>query len=115
MKTNIALVVLGCAMAASYAAQAAPANARQVNLDAREGAEYFHFPAGTTLKVTELVCPANVTVSVTCRTADHGRCGRWYLPLNGTVTAAPKSDMGIASLDYSGPENCRATVTVTSP
>ena len=113
MESRIALVLLCCAIAGSYSAQAA--QPVQVNLDAREGAEYFHFPEGAQVKVTNLVCPPSVTVSVTCRTASHGRCGKWYLALNATAKAGAQADTGIASIDYSGPQNCIATVTVTSP
>jgi hypothetical protein len=115
MESKIALALLCCAVAGSYSAQAAPGKPEQVNLDAKEGAEYFHFPEGAQLKVTNLVCPPNVTVSVTCRTAAHGRCGKWYLGLNQTAKSGASGDTGIASLDYSGPENCNATVVVQSP
>jgi hypothetical protein len=115
MQSKFALVLLGCALAASYNAQAAPGRQQQINLDATEGAEYFQFPEGAQIKVTQLICPSAVTVSVTCRTASHGKCGKWYLGLNKTATAGPNSNVGIASLDYSGNEVCRGTIVVQSP
>jgi hypothetical protein len=80
-------------------------------------AEYFKFPEGTQVKVTQLVCPSPGTVSVTCRTSGHKRCGSWYLGLNGTATAGAQGSMGIASMNYNGPrdENCTATVVVQRP
>jgi hypothetical protein len=114
MQSKFAMVLLCCVLAGSYSAQAAPGK-QELNLDAKEGAEYFHFAEGAQLKVTGLYCPAAVTVSVTCRTAAHARCGKWYLGLNGTAASGPKGDIGIASLDYSGPDSCKATVVVTSP
>ena len=117
MDSKVALGLLCCAIAGSYSAQAAPGNQVQINLDWKQGAEYFHFPEGARLKVTQLICPPSVTVSVTCRTATHSRCGSWYLGLNETATAGPKGDTGIASLNYNGPanSNCSATVVVQTP
>lgn len=115
MQSSFALGLLCCAIAGSCSAQAAPSKQEQINLNANDGAEYFRFPEGSQLKVTQLNCPQAVTVSVTCRTASHGRCGKWYVGLNGTATAGSRSETGIASLDYSGMENCTATIVVQSP
>lgn len=117
MKSKFGLVLICCALAGSYGVQAAAAGKQQqVNLDWNEGAEYFDFPAGAQVKVTALNCPVQTTVSVTCRTATHGRCGKWSLGLNGTATAGQNSHTGIASLAYNGPETtCTATVVVQSP
>ncbi len=117
MVSKFALLLLCCAIAGNPSAQTAPGKQEQINLDWKEGAEYFHFPEGAQLKVTQLICPPSATVSVTCRTATHSRCGSWYLGLNGTATAGPKGDTGIASLNYNGPanSNCSATVVVQKP
>lgn len=118
MESKIAVAMICCALAGVCSAQAAPGKQQQINLDWMGGAEYFHFPEGAQLKVTQLNCPTSgVTVSVTCRTASHGRCGSWYLGLNGTATAGSKGETGIASINYNGPaaSNCQATVVVQSP
>jgi hypothetical protein len=115
MQSKFALVLLCCAFAASFSAQAAPAKPKQMNLYSNQGADYFSFPEGAQVQVTQLVCPAGVTVSVTCRTASRGKCGNWYLGLNGTATAGSNGKTGIASLVYSGNENCSATIVVKGP
>lgn len=116
MKSKFGLVLICCALAGGYSVQAAAGKQQQVNLDWNEGAEYFAFPEGAQLKVTALNCPALTTVSVTCRTAAHGRCGKWTLGLNGTATAVANSHTGIASIGYNGPETtCTATLVVQSP
>jgi len=116
MRKIIVSTLLSCAMAGGYSALAAAAQ-QTLNLDWQEGAEYFNFPEGTEVKVTELVCPPKATVSVTCRTAAHKRCGSWYLGLNQTAKAGPGGDKGIASMNYNGPvnENCRATIVIQTP
>ena len=115
MQSKFALVLLCCAFAGSYSAQAAPGKQQQMNLYSNQGADYFPFPEGAQVQVTQLVCPAGVTVSVTCRTAARGKCGNWYLGLNGTATAGSNGKTGIASLVYSGNENCSATIVVKGP
>jgi len=117
MGSKLASLLLCGAVAGSYGAQAATGTPEQFSLDWKQGAKYFHFPEGAQLKVTELVCPPSATVSVTCRTASRASCGSWYLGLNGTATAGPQGDRGIASLNYNGPRNsnCVATVVVQSP
>ena len=117
MGSKLASAWLCAAVVGSWGAQAAPGNLQQINLDWKGGAKYFHFPEGAQLKVTELACPPSATVSVTCRTASRGRCGAWYLGLNGTATAGSQADTGIASINYNGPRNanCAATVVVQSP
>ena len=117
MKSKFVTAMICCALAGSYSARAASGEQEQINLDWKGGAKYFRFPEGAQLKVTELVCPPRVTVSVVCRTATRARCGSWYLALNETATAGSKGDTGVASINYNGPagSNCRATVVVQSP
>lgn len=118
MESKFALVLISCVFAGTCGAQGAPGKQQQINLDWMGGAEYFHFAEGAQLKVTDLNCPSpTVTVSVTCRTATHARCGSWYLGLNGTATAGANGDTGIASLNYNGTKNsnCKATIVVQSP
>lgn len=117
MKSNFVLILISCVFAGSCYAQAAPAKQQQINLDWRDGAEYFKFPEGAQAKVTSLICPPNSTVNITCRTASHGRCGSWYLGINETATAGARGDTGIANLNFNGPRgtNCSATVVVQSP
>lgn len=118
MESKYVLALICCVFAGSCSGQAAPGKQQQIYLDWMGGAQYFHFPEGAQLKITDLNCPsAAVTVSVTCRTATHARCGSWYLGLNGTAKAGPKGDRGIANLNYSGPRGsiCTATIVVQSP
>jgi hypothetical protein len=115
MQSKFALVLLCCAFAGSHSAQAAPVKQQQLNLYSNQGADYFPFPEGAQVQVTQLVCPPGVTVSVTCRTASRGKCGNWYLGPNGTATAGSQGKTGIASLAYSGNENCSATIVVKRP
>lgn len=118
MKSRFALALLGCAIAASFGALAAPPQQEQLNLDtkgATGAVDYFQFAKGTQVKVTQLNCPPAVTVSVVCKTASHARCGSWYLGLNQSTSAGPDAEMGIATLNYSGNEICRATLAVQRP
>lgn len=115
MESKFALALICCVLAGACSAQGAPGKQEQMNLDFREGADYFHFPEGAQLKVTQLSCPSGVAVVVTCRTGTHARCGSWRLGLNGTATAGSKAVTGIANIDYSGSENCTARVVVQSP
>ena len=117
MKAKFGLVLICCVLAGSYSVQAAAAGKQQqVNLDWNEGAEYFDFPQGAQVKVTAINCQPQTKISVTCRTAAHARCGKWYLGPNGTATAGPNSHMGIASIEYQGPETtCTATLSVQTP
>ena len=116
MESKLALASLCCVLAGCYSAQTGAGKHEQINLDWNGGAEYFHFPESAQLKVAELNCPATATVSVTCRTTTHARCGSWNLGVNGTATAGAKADTGIASINYNGPpEICTATLVIESP
>ena len=117
MGAKFALALLGCVIAGSCGAQAAPGKQQQINLDWKGGASYFPFPEGAQVTVTGLYCPPSVTVSVTCRTTARSKCGSWYLGLNQTAKAGPNAETGIASINYNGPanSNCTATLTVQSP
>jgi hypothetical protein len=117
MNSNWVLMLIGCALAGTCCAQAAPGKQKQIYLDWQQGAKYFPFPEGAQAKVTDVNCPKAATVSITCRTTTRERCGSWYLNLNETATAGPGGGTGIAAVNYSGPRgsNCTATVVVQSP
>jgi hypothetical protein len=123
MGSKFVLALLGCVIAGSCSAQAAPAapaapgKQQQINLNWQGGANYFPFPQGAQVTVSGLYCPPGVTVSVTCRTTARSKCGSWYLGLNQTAKAGADAETGIASLNYNGPanSNCSATLTVQSP